>query len=126
MGRTMIVQREDIYLFEHPELGLSTYDLHSDGSGVCYSTRFSYLLPRAIRTTTSASWRRPISCTLVRVALRTWVFGPTWFTFAPLAEVRSFPQARSPSVAVSHNNYDNNVSRVTANVLQSFIADELP
>jgi N,N-dimethylformamidase len=39
MGRTMIVQPEDIYLYEHPELGLSTYDLHSDGSGVCYSTR---------------------------------------------------------------------------------------
>lgn len=39
MGRTMIVQSEDIYTYEHPELGLSTYDLHSDGSGVCYSTR---------------------------------------------------------------------------------------
>lgn len=27
------------YLSHHPELGLSIYDLHSDGSGVCYSSR---------------------------------------------------------------------------------------
>jgi len=39
MGRTTVVQQEDLYLYEHPELGLSNYDVHSDGSGVCYSSR---------------------------------------------------------------------------------------
>lgn len=39
MGRTTVVQNEDLYLYEHPELGLSCYDVHSDGSGVCYSSR---------------------------------------------------------------------------------------
>jgi N,N-dimethylformamidase len=38
MGRTTVVQQEDLYLYEHPELGLSIYDVHSDGSGVCYSS----------------------------------------------------------------------------------------
>ena len=39
IGRTAVVQRQDLYLYEHPELALSTYDVHSDGSGVCYSSR---------------------------------------------------------------------------------------
>lgn len=39
IGRTAVVQQQDLYLYEHPELGLSTYDVHSDGSGVCYSSR---------------------------------------------------------------------------------------
>jgi N,N-dimethylformamidase len=29
----------DLYLAEHPEFAMSIYDLHSDGSGCCYSTR---------------------------------------------------------------------------------------
>jgi N,N-dimethylformamidase len=29
---------DDIYLSEHRELGLSSYDTHADGSGVCYSS----------------------------------------------------------------------------------------
>jgi len=29
---------DDVYLSEHRELGLSTYDTHTDGSGVCYSS----------------------------------------------------------------------------------------
>jgi N,N-dimethylformamidase len=32
------LSRDDVYLQEHRELGLSTYDTHSDGSGWCYST----------------------------------------------------------------------------------------
>ncbi|HZO81859.1 MAG TPA: N,N-dimethylformamidase beta subunit family domain-containing protein [Candidatus Binataceae bacterium] len=39
MGHTTVLQQEDLYLCAHPELGLSTYDHHSDGSGVCYSSR---------------------------------------------------------------------------------------
>jgi N,N-dimethylformamidase len=29
---------DDVYLSEHRELGLSTYDTHTDGSGACYSS----------------------------------------------------------------------------------------
>ena len=29
----------DLYLAEHPELGMSLYDQHTDGSGCCYSSR---------------------------------------------------------------------------------------
>ncbi|AOO79412.1 N,N-dimethylformamidase beta subunit family domain-containing protein [Bosea vaviloviae] len=32
------LSRDDVYIQEHRELGLSTYDTHSDGSGWCYST----------------------------------------------------------------------------------------
>ena len=39
IGRTPILTADDIYLYEHPEMGLSTYDYHSDGSGVCYASR---------------------------------------------------------------------------------------
>jgi hypothetical protein len=35
----LVLDAVDSLLLEHPELGLSTYDRHSDGSGVCYSSR---------------------------------------------------------------------------------------
>jgi len=34
----------DHYLLAHPELGASLYDLHRDGSGLCYSTRMRPVL----------------------------------------------------------------------------------
>ena len=37
--RLMALQPHDEYLARHPELGGSLYDLHGDGSGVCYSSR---------------------------------------------------------------------------------------
>ena len=43
-GRVPIMQASDLYLNEHREYGLSTYSLHSDGSGVCYSTRLRPIL----------------------------------------------------------------------------------
>lgn len=39
IGHTMVLGPEDLYLHQHPEFGLSTYDHHSDGSGVCYVSR---------------------------------------------------------------------------------------
>ena len=33
-----------LFLARHPEYGLSTYDSHSDGSGVCYSSRLRPIL----------------------------------------------------------------------------------
>jgi hypothetical protein len=39
VGRAPVLTPDDIYLYEHPELDLSTYDYHADGSGVCYVSR---------------------------------------------------------------------------------------
>jgi N,N-dimethylformamidase len=43
VGHTPVFDANDFHLMAHPELGLSTYDHHTDGCGVCFST-----------------WRRPI------------------------------------------------------------------
>lgn len=43
-ARVPEMQEEDLFLAEHREYGLSTYDHHSDGSGVCYSSRLRPLL----------------------------------------------------------------------------------
>ena len=37
--RLIALQPHDVFLASHPEFGSSLYDLHSDGSGVCYSSR---------------------------------------------------------------------------------------
>lgn len=37
--RLITLQPQDMFLADHPEYGASLYDLHSDGSGVCYSSR---------------------------------------------------------------------------------------
>ena len=39
VGHTPALQPLDLLLMEHPELGLSMYELHSDGSGVAFSSR---------------------------------------------------------------------------------------
>lgn len=38
-GRLLELTAQDLFMQEHPELGLSFYDLHNDGSGVFYSSR---------------------------------------------------------------------------------------
>jgi N,N-dimethylformamidase len=38
-GRLTVADAVDILQFEFPGMGVSTYDRHSDGSGVCYSSR---------------------------------------------------------------------------------------
>jgi N,N-dimethylformamidase len=44
IGRLLVYQPADLYLQEHPELGRSLYDRHTDGSGVCYSSRLRPIL----------------------------------------------------------------------------------
>ena len=44
IGRLVTYQPADIFLYDHPELGLSLYDRHADGSGVCYSSRHRPIL----------------------------------------------------------------------------------
>jgi N,N-dimethylformamidase len=39
VGHTPALQPLDLLLMEHPELGLSMYELHADGSGVSFSSR---------------------------------------------------------------------------------------
>ena len=39
MNRFATLTRNQMFLQMHPELGASTYDMHSDGSGVCYASR---------------------------------------------------------------------------------------
>ena len=38
-GRLTVMDETDMLLLRYPEIGVSTYDRHSDGSGVCYSSR---------------------------------------------------------------------------------------
>jgi N,N-dimethylformamidase len=43
--RELTLSRQDEYLASHPELGISLYDVHSDGSGVaCFSSRLRPIL----------------------------------------------------------------------------------
>jgi N,N-dimethylformamidase len=44
VARTPVLQENNIVLSAHRELGLSTYDAHTDGSGVAYSTRLRPIL----------------------------------------------------------------------------------
>ena len=43
-GKVPVMTASDLYLNEHREYGLSTYSLHSDDSGVCYSSRLRQIL----------------------------------------------------------------------------------
>ncbi len=43
-GTLTVLRPGDVYLNEHRELGLSTYDSHRDGSGVCHSSRLRPML----------------------------------------------------------------------------------
>lgn len=44
LGKPATHDPSDTFLKEHPELGNSLYDLHSDGSGCCYSSRLRPIL----------------------------------------------------------------------------------
>ena len=44
IGRLLEFGHADLYMYDHPEIGGSLYDLHADGSGVCYSSRLRPVL----------------------------------------------------------------------------------
>jgi N,N-dimethylformamidase len=44
VGYFAAVDPTALFLHEHPEFGVSMYDLHSDGSGVCYASRLRPVL----------------------------------------------------------------------------------
>ena len=49
-GMVETVNEADLYLNEHRELGVSTYDTHADGSGVFYSSRLRPILDMRPKT----------------------------------------------------------------------------
>lgn len=66
-GSTPAVGEQDLYLNTHSELGLSTYDLHSDGSGVHYSSSLRPIIsmrPKH-RMGLGGPWQLPADLTLV-------------------------------------------------------------
>lgn len=75
-GRTPILSEDDMIRVERPELGLSAYDCHSDGAGVCFS-----------------SWRRPILNMRPRYRM---ALGSTW----------QFPADLSMIAWLTHKGYD--------------------
>ena len=67
VGHTPVLDANDIHLVTHPELGLSLYDHHADGSGVCFSTWRRPILtmrPKA-RHGTGSLWQFPADLHLV-------------------------------------------------------------
>ncbi|MCP4384072.1 MAG: N,N-dimethylformamidase [Hyphomicrobiales bacterium] len=44
IGRLLQFGHADVYMHGHPEIGGSLYDVHADGSGVCYSSRLRPVL----------------------------------------------------------------------------------
>ena len=66
-GQTPVLGAPDLYLHEHPELGLSLYDLHSDGSGVHLSSlrRPIVNLRPDKRTSLGGPWQFPADLHLV-------------------------------------------------------------
>jgi N,N-dimethylformamidase len=60
-GRTAIIDELDFWLHEHTEFGLSTYDTHTDGSGVHYSSSLRPIvnLRPKFRTASGGPWQFP-------------------------------------------------------------------
>jgi N,N-dimethylformamidase len=67
LGHTSVLTEQDLYLYAHPELGLSTYDVHSDGSGVCFSSarRPIVAMRPKFRHITGSVWNFPADLHLV-------------------------------------------------------------
>ncbi|WP_075022716.1 LamG domain-containing protein [Actinomadura madurae] len=60
-GRTAVIDELDFWLHEHPEFGRSTYDTHTDGSGVHYSSALRPIvnLRPKFRTASGGPWQFP-------------------------------------------------------------------
>lgn len=66
-GRTAVIDEHDFWLHARPQFGLSTYDLHTDGSGVHYSSARRPIInmrPK-FRTATGGPWQLPADLHLV-------------------------------------------------------------
>lgn len=67
LGHTSVMAAPDLKLLEHPEYGLSTYDHHTDGSGVAHTSRLRPILTMrpGFRHTTGSLWQFPADLHLV-------------------------------------------------------------
>ncbi|MBB6468000.1 N,N-dimethylformamidase [Aminobacter lissarensis] len=66
--RIPIMQEQNMYLSEHREYGGSIYDTHTDGSGICLSSRLRPILsmrPKYDHFLTQAPWQYPADLHLV-------------------------------------------------------------
>ncbi|TAM12188.1 MAG: LamG domain-containing protein [Nevskiaceae bacterium] len=67
-ANTPVVSRADLDWKAHDEFGLSTYDVHSDGAGVCYSSWRRPILnlrPRYRMPSTAVPWGLPADLSLI-------------------------------------------------------------
>lgn len=67
-AHTLVLSDSDYLLGQHPEFGRSTYDHHSDGAGVCYSSwrrPIMNLRPRHRMAGTGVPWQFPADLSIV-------------------------------------------------------------
>lgn len=67
-GQSPIVSQTDIELYETAEFGLSLYDHHGDGAGVCYSTYRRPILnmrPKARMSSMGVTWQFPADLSII-------------------------------------------------------------
>jgi N,N-dimethylformamidase len=67
LGHTSVIAEQDFYLYGHTELGLSTYDVHTDGSGVHFSSALRPIInmrPK-FRMAPGSVWQFPADLHLV-------------------------------------------------------------
>ena len=66
--RVPIMQQQNMFLSEHREYGGSIYDTHTDGSGICFSSRLRPILsirPKYDHFLTQAPWQYPADLHLI-------------------------------------------------------------
>lgn len=66
--RTPIMQQQNMFLTEHREYSGSIYDTHTDGSGICFSTRLRPILsirPKYDHFLAQAPWQYPADLHLI-------------------------------------------------------------
>ncbi len=67
-GHTLNLHDWDFLLAEHPEWGLSTYDHHADGAGVCYTSSRRPIMgmrPRHRTSVMSVPWQFPADLSII-------------------------------------------------------------
>ncbi len=67
LGHTSCISEQDFYLYGNLDLGLSTYDAHSDGSGVCFSSARRPIMNMRpdFRHATGSVWQFPADLHLI-------------------------------------------------------------
>ena len=67
-GQTPIVSAVDVEMYQTPDFGLSTYDSHADGAGVCYSSYKRPIInmrPKYRITSMGITWQFPADLSIV-------------------------------------------------------------